>query len=95
VPSATTPAVSELGRADFVTFDSSEGDWPQLPPEYYLSAIVFGSMAPLARHVMVGGRWVIRDGRHAQEAEIDARYRAALERLKLPLRTALNDSIAR
>lgn len=95
VPSATTRAVSELGRADFVTFDSSEGDWPQLPPEYYLSAIVFGSMAPLARHVMVGGRWVIRDGRHAQEAEIDARYRAALERLKLPLRTALNDSIAR
>ncbi|MGC2460762.1 MAG: hypothetical protein WA446_07305, partial [Steroidobacteraceae bacterium] len=95
VPSATAPAVSELGRADFVTFDSSEGDWPQLPPEYYLSAIVFGSMAPLARHVMVGGRWVIRDGRHAQEAEIDARYRAALERLKLPLRTALNDSIAR
>jgi formimidoylglutamate deiminase len=88
-------AGSEPGRADFVTFDSSEGDWPQLPPEYYLSAIVFGSPAPLARHVMVGGRWVIRDGRHAREAEIDARYRAALERLKLPLQTALNDSIAR
>jgi formimidoylglutamate deiminase len=83
------PAVSDGGRADFVTFDSSEGDWPQLPPEYYLSALVFGSMAPVARHVMVGGRWVIRDGRHAQEAEIDARYRATLERLKLPLRTAL------
>jgi len=83
------PAVSELGRADFVTFDSGEGDWPQLPPEYYLSALVFGSMAPVARHVMVGGRWVIRDGRHAQEAEIEARYRATLERLKLPLRTAL------
>jgi formimidoylglutamate deiminase len=89
VPSATGLAVSELRRADFVTFDSSEGDWPQLPPEYYLSALVFGSMAPVARQVMVGGRWVIRDGRHAQEAEIDARYRAALERLKLPLRTAL------
>jgi formimidoylglutamate deiminase len=88
-------AVGEQGRADFVTFDSSEGDWPQLPPEYYLSALVFGSPAPLARHVMVGGRWVIRDGRHAREAEIDARYRAALERLKLPLQSALNDSIAR
>jgi formimidoylglutamate deiminase len=83
------PAVSEPARADFVTFDSSEGDWPQLPPENYLSALVFGSMAPVARQVMVGGRWVIRDGRHAQEAEIDARYRAALERLKLPLRSAL------
>jgi formimidoylglutamate deiminase len=79
----------DLGRADFVTFDSSEGDWPQLPPEYYLSALVFGTAPPLARQVMVGGRWVIRDGRHAQDAEIDARYRATLERLKLPLRTAL------
>jgi hypothetical protein len=44
---------------------------------------------------MVGGRWVIRDGRHEKEAEIDARYRSALERLKLPLRNALNATIAR
>jgi formimidoylglutamate deiminase len=88
-------AVSALERADFVTFDSNEGDWPQLPPEYYLSALVFGSMAPLARQVMVGGRWIIRDGRHEKEAEIDARYRSALERLKLPLRSALNSAIAR
>ncbi len=89
------PAGGGLGRADFVTFDSNEGDWQQLPPEYYLSALVFGSMAPAARHVMVGGRWVIRDGRHEKEAEIDARYRSALERLKLPLRNALNATIAR
>jgi formimidoylglutamate deiminase len=54
---------------------------------------VFGSAAPIARHVMVGGRWVIRDGRHAQDAQIDAGYRAALERLKLPLRTALSHVI--
>ena len=87
-PDASATA-GDLGRADFVTFDSSEGDWPQLPPEYYLSALVFGPAPPLARQVMVGGRWVIRDGRHAQEAEIDARYRATLERLKLPLRSAL------
>jgi formimidoylglutamate deiminase len=89
------PAGGGLGRADFVTFDSNEGDWQQLPPEYYLSALVFGSMAPVARQVMVGGRWVIRDGRHEKEAEIDARYRSALERLKLPLRNALNAIIAR
>jgi formimidoylglutamate deiminase len=89
------PAGAGLERADFVTFDSNEGDWQQLPPEYYLSALVFGSMAPVARHVMVGGRWVIRDGRHEKEAEIDARYRSALERLKLPLRNALNATIAR
>ncbi|MGH8232567.1 MAG: formimidoylglutamate deiminase [Steroidobacteraceae bacterium] len=80
-----------LGRADFVTFDTGAGDWPQLPPEYYLSALVFGAEAPLAREVMVAGRWVIRDGRHAQQAQIDADYRAALERLRQPLRAALNE----
>ncbi|HEY1724043.1 MAG TPA: formimidoylglutamate deiminase [Steroidobacteraceae bacterium] len=83
---------SAPGRADFVTFDNDEGDWPQLPPAYYLSALVFGAQAPLARQVMVAGRWVIRDGRHAQQAQIDADYRAALERVGQPLRAALNET---
>jgi formimidoylglutamate deiminase len=91
-PGAAGDALRDLGRADFVTFDSNEGDWPQLPPEYYLSALVFGAASPLATQVMVGGRWVIRDGRHAQEAQIDAHYRAVLERLKLPLRSALQNA---
>ncbi|HEY3730893.1 MAG TPA: formimidoylglutamate deiminase [Steroidobacteraceae bacterium] len=81
-----------LGRADFVTFDSDEGDWGQLPPEYYLSALIFGAEAPLARQVMVAGRWVIREGRHPQQAQIEAEYRAALERLRQPLRAALNEA---
>lgn len=44
---------------------------------------------PPARDVMVAGRWVIRDGLHAAEAQIDARYRATLRRLEEPLRQAL------
>jgi len=76
-------------RADFVTFDAAEGDWPQLPPEYYMSALVFGAEAAVARQVLVGGRWVIRDGRHAHEAEIDAAYRATLQRLRPALSAAL------
>jgi len=33
------------------------------------------------RHVMCGGRWVVRDFRHHDEAGIAARYRAVVERL--------------
>jgi hypothetical protein len=30
---------------------------------------------------MVAGRWVVRDGRHPREAEVFARYRAAIAKL--------------
>jgi hypothetical protein len=30
---------------------------------------------------MVSGTWVVRDGRHAREADVFARYRKSLERL--------------
>lgn len=68
--------------ADFVTFDDEAVDWRQQPPENYLSAIMFASGEPRACHVMVDGRWLIRDGVHAAEAEIESQYRAALARLR-------------
>ncbi len=75
--------------ADFVTFDAQQGDWSLVPPEQFLSALVFGAAAPVAREVMVGGQWVIRRGVHAQEAQIEQRYRAALMRLAPALSAAL------
>jgi formimidoylglutamate deiminase len=68
--------------ADFVTFDDDAADWREQPPENYLSALMFASGEPRARHVMVDGRWLIRDGAHANEAEIESEYRAALARLR-------------
>jgi formimidoylglutamate deiminase len=68
-------------RADFVTYDGDAGDWALQAPEDFLSALVFDAANPQARHVMVGGRWVIRDGVHAHEAAIETSYRAALQRL--------------
>lgn len=35
------------------------------PPEHALEAVVFAATAADVRHVMTGGRWVVRDGRHA------------------------------
>ncbi len=84
-PQAGAPGAS----ADFVTFDADEGDWPLVPPENYLSALVFDAAAPQARDVMVAGHWAIRRGVHVQQAQIERRYRAALMRLQPTLRQAL------
>ena len=76
-------------RADFVTYDASAGEWAQHPPQNRLSSLVFAATPPAPRNVMVAGRWVIRDGQHAAERRIDARYRAALQRLAPALARAL------
>ena len=68
-------------RADFVTYDTEAGDWELQAPGNYLSALTFDAAAPQARQVMVGGRWVIRDGVHAEAAGIESEYRATLQRL--------------
>lgn len=68
--------------ADFVTYDAQEGDWKLQSASEYLSALVFDAAAPRARQVLVGGRWLIRDGVHAEEATIEKRYRETIERLR-------------
>ena len=75
-----TPAGS--AAADFVTYDAQEGDWNLQANSEYLSALVFDAVAPRARQVLVGGRWLIRDGVHAEEAAIEARYRETIKRLR-------------
>ena len=71
-------------RADFVSFEPPPGDWQPHAARDYLSALVFDGAAVQARQVMVGGRWVIRDGHHAHEAAIEASYAEALQRLLAP-----------
>ena len=68
-------------RADFVTYD--ETDSLQQQPDDYLSALVFDTAAPQARQVMIGGRWIIRDGTHPEEARINSEFRETLQRLAL------------
>jgi formimidoylglutamate deiminase len=78
-----------LRRADFVTYDATMGDWAQHRAGNYLASLMFAPTPPTPRDVMVGGRRIIRDGVHSAEAEIDARYRAALTRLQGTLAHAL------
>ena len=69
-------------RADIVTYGRDARDWEQHSPEKYLSTLVCGAKTPEIQHVMIGGRWVIRDGVHELERDIDERYCAVLDRLR-------------
>jgi formimidoylglutamate deiminase len=66
--------------ADFVVIEPT-AEAVGLKPEFALDAAVFGAVRPPARHVMVGGAWMVRDGVHRDEAAIDAAYRGALKAL--------------
>ena len=68
-------------RADLIRLDA---DHPLLygrTGDLLLDALVFSGNANPVQDVMVGGRWLVRDGRHRARAEIASRYRAALRRL--------------
>jgi formimidoylglutamate deiminase len=39
-----------------------------------------GNLNPV-RDVMVGGRWVVTEGRHREESAVFARFRGAMDRL--------------
>ena len=43
-----------------------------------LDTWIFSGNEPMVRHVMVGGRWVVRDGSHTNEKSIAEEYKKAL-----------------
>ena len=49
--------------------------------DFILDAFLFAGNEPLVRDVMVGGRWVVQEGRHAEEEAILAGYKDALQAL--------------
>ncbi|MDD9875923.1 MAG: formimidoylglutamate deiminase [Magnetovibrio sp.] len=68
-------------RADLVVLDT---DHPQLAGragDALIDSWIFSGNANPVRHVMTGGRWVIRDGRHAEEDAIADAYRATVARM--------------
>lgn len=67
-------------RADLVVLDPGSDVLLGHGPQTVLDAWILGGQNPV-RDVMVAGKWVIRDGRHADEAAIRERYRRAMTRL--------------
>ncbi len=76
-------AIAPGRRADLVVLDGAHPALVELPPDAWLDAAMFGPCARPVRDVMVGGRWVVRDGRHPREAAALARYRAAVAPLAM------------
>jgi formimidoylglutamate deiminase len=68
-------------RADLIVLDDDAPTLYGRRGDDLLDALVFAGNASPARDVMVGGQWVVRDGKHLREGEILTRFRAAIDRL--------------
>ncbi len=68
-------------RADLVMLDPDSHPLLGHGPRTVLDAWMLGGTQNPVRDVMVAGKWVIRDGRHAREAAICDAYRRAMARL--------------
>ncbi len=68
-------------RADALLVHAQDDALLGIDPRRSLDALVFSSPTSSWRDVMVAGRWVIRDGRHASAAMIAERFASALGEL--------------
>lgn len=69
-------------RADLVVLDGDAADLIGLRGDQILDAFVFSGGRRCVRDVMVGGRWVVREGVHRRAREIGSAYRKAVADLR-------------
>ncbi|HEX8011440.1 MAG TPA: formimidoylglutamate deiminase [Casimicrobiaceae bacterium] len=74
-------AIAVGHRADLLVLDGDDPALAEHAAPSLLDAAIFGPVRHVVRDVMVGGRWVIGDGHHADEEAILARYRQTMKRL--------------
>jgi formimidoylglutamate deiminase len=65
-------------RADLVRLNAAHPILAGRTGDALLDALVFSGNVNLVRDVMVGGRWLVREGRHLRRDEIAAAYRRAI-----------------
>ena len=68
-------------RADLVVLDGEAPDIAAHAGDAIANALVFSGSENLVRDVMVGGRWVVRERRHALEEKTAERYARAVREL--------------
>lgn len=68
-------------RADLVVLDGEHPDLAGRSGDAAANALVFSGASDLVRDVMVGGRWVVQQKRHAAEEAAASRYKDALRLL--------------
>jgi formimidoylglutamate deiminase len=76
------PALPDAGpRADLLVLDHESPILAGRNADSAIDTFLFAGNANLVRHVMVNGKWVVRDFRHCDEERIAARYRETAKRL--------------
>ena len=68
-------------RADLIRLDADHPVLAGRRGEVLLDSLVFSGNANPVRDVMVGGRWVVREGRHIEGERIATAFRATMMRL--------------
>ena len=68
-------AIATGRRADLVALDGDHLNLADRHAEGISDAFLFCGNERLVKHVMVGGRWLVRDGHHAAETAIAERFR--------------------
>lgn len=68
------------GRADLLVLDAEHPALLGREGDALVDAWVFAASSSPVRDVMVGGRWVVRDGHHAVEEDVMERYRRVVVR---------------
>jgi formimidoylglutamate deiminase len=68
-------------RADLLVLDTQSPGLLGIPPSHVLDATVFACDAAPIREVYVGGRCVIRQGRHAQQDAVASQFAATMAQL--------------
>jgi formimidoylglutamate deiminase len=68
-------AIAAGHRADLVVLDGEHVNLDGRSGDRLMDALIFCGNERLVKHVMVGGRWIVRHGHHPEEKAIEARYR--------------------
>ena len=71
-------------RADWLVLDPSHPSMAGAAPGAAFDHLLFAGGEAAIRDVMVAGRWVVRDRRHAADGEAAPRFAALMQRLALP-----------
>ena len=73
--------IEQGSRADLIVLDSEHPRLVERPGDSLLDSMVLAPGRDLIRHVMVGGQWQVRDGRHRLRESAASAYRAAIRGL--------------
>ena len=74
-------ALAVGARADLVVLDGDHLALVGRAGPAMLDAWLFNGNANPVKHVMAGGKWVVRDGAHVDGISIAAAFRAAMRRI--------------